>query len=108
MLPSTLPLRATPTPDPVESLRDRPDCGRPKSLASAIEPLLVGTRQAAEVCGVSEASWYRLKAAGRTPAPVKVGSRTLYRVADVKLWVALGCPDRKTFEARKDAGQIWK
>jgi hypothetical protein len=63
----------------------------------------VDTDQAAAICGVSPASWFRLKAAGKTPAPVKLGGRVLHRVEDLKLWVALGCPDRKTFEAQKSA-----
>jgi predicted DNA-binding transcriptional regulator AlpA len=71
--------------------------------SAAVEPLLVDTEQAASICGVSPASWFRLKAAGKTPAPVKLGGRVLYRVEDLKLWVALGCPDRKSFEAHKSA-----
>jgi hypothetical protein len=67
-----------------------------------MEPLLVETDQAAAMCGGSPATWFRLKSAGRTPAPVKLG-RVLYRVEDLKLWVALGCPPRKEFEARRGA-----
>jgi hypothetical protein len=79
------------------------EAARPKRLAAAIEPLLVDTDRAAAICGVSTASWFRLKSAGKTPEPVRLGGRVLYRVEDLKLWVALGCPDRKTFEARKAA-----
>jgi predicted DNA-binding transcriptional regulator AlpA len=87
--------RAPPPSDSVAPVRDRAE-------APVIEPLLVPAPEAARLCGVSEATWFRLKAAGKTPAPVKLG-RVLYRVEDLKLWVALGCPDRKTFEARKAA-----
>jgi predicted DNA-binding transcriptional regulator AlpA len=65
---------------------------------------MVDAKDAAAMCGISSATWYRHKAAGKTPAPVKLGGRVLYRVEDLTLWVALGCPDRKTFEARKAAG----
>ena len=34
----------------------------------------------ASFCGVSEASWYRLKSASRLPAPVRLGGRVLWRV----------------------------
>jgi hypothetical protein len=88
---------------PFEALRDRPDFGRPASLAAAIEPFLVPALEAARLCGVSEASWYGLKSAGKTPPEVRLGGRVLYRIEDLKLWVALGCPDRRTFEARKTA-----
>src|SRR4051812_40590779 len=86
----------------VEDVRDRPDADKPKSLAAAVEPLLVPAAEAAKLCGISEATWYRLKAAGKTPAPLKLG-RVLYRLADLRLWVEWGCCDRKTFEARKSA-----
>src|SRR5438874_2493248 len=83
-----------------EALRDRPEVGRPASLAAAVETLMVSEDEAREICGkMSRASWHRYKAAAMTPAPVRVGGRVFYRVEDLKLWVAQGCPDRKTFEA---------
>lgn len=90
-----------PATDPIAQLGNRPDAGRPVTLAAAVVPLLVGRSEAAAMTGVSQASWDRLSAAAKNPAPVKVGGRVLYRVEDLKLWVALGCPDRKTFEARR-------
>jgi hypothetical protein len=87
------------SPDPPHS---QPP-GQPPSSASPVEPLLVGTDQAAALCAVSPASWYRLKAAGKTPAPILLGGRVLYRVEDLRLWVALGCPVRKEFESRRAA-----
>lgn len=64
------------------------------------------TDRAAAICAISPATWFRLKAAGKTPAPVKLGGRVLYRLADLRLWVSLGCPPRKEFEARKAAGVV--
>jgi hypothetical protein len=57
------------------------------------------------MCGISASSWFRLKAAGKTPGAVRLGGATRYRIDDLKAWVAMGCPDRKTFEARKNAGK---
>ena len=71
--------------------------------AAPIEPLLVDTEQAAAACGIGRATWFRLKSAGKTPAPVKLGGRVLYRLADLRLWVSLGCPPRREFEARRAA-----
>ncbi|HEV3258705.1 MAG TPA: hypothetical protein VG013_17670 [Gemmataceae bacterium] len=85
------------TTDPVEDLRDRPEAGR--SEAPPIEVLLVGRKEAATLAGVSRATWDRLSAAGKTPLPLKLNARTLWRRADLQLWVALGLPDRKTFAA---------
>jgi hypothetical protein len=53
---------------------------------------------------VSEASWHRLQAAGKIPAAVAVGGRRLWRVEDLRAWVLMGCPDRRTFEARRRVG----
>jgi hypothetical protein len=51
--------------------------------STVLPPLLLTARQAAELCGVSEATWWRLHAAAKCPAPVKIGSSR--RVPTVKL-----------------------
>jgi predicted DNA-binding transcriptional regulator AlpA len=68
-----------------------------------IEPLLVPAPEAARLCGISEATWFRLKSAGNTPPEVRLGGRVLYRVEDLRLWVSWGCGTRREFEARKAA-----
>jgi predicted DNA-binding transcriptional regulator AlpA len=70
---------------------------------SGAEPLLVRAPEASRLCGVSEATWHRLRAADRTPAPLRLGSSVLWRVSDLKLFVEWGCPSRKEFEARLQA-----
>jgi predicted DNA-binding transcriptional regulator AlpA len=74
---------------------------RPPALA--VEPLMVDAGQAAALCGFHRATWYRLQSAGKTPAPVKLGARRLFRVEDLRLWVSLGCPPREEFEEHKAA-----
>jgi predicted DNA-binding transcriptional regulator AlpA len=88
---------------PLDAARERLETDRLAQPAPAAEPLLVDADRAASMCGISPASWYRLKAAGKTPGPVKLGGRVLYRVADLRVWVALGCPPRREFEVRKAA-----
>jgi predicted DNA-binding transcriptional regulator AlpA len=73
--------------------------------AAMLTPLLVPAATAALLCGRSEASWWRDHAAGRTPRPVKLGGRTLWVVSDLQSWVALRCPPRDEFEARREAGR---
>jgi predicted DNA-binding transcriptional regulator AlpA len=68
------------------------------------EPLLVPAPQAATVCGVSVASWHRLRAAGKTPAPIRLGGSVRWRLAELRDWVAAGCPPRREWEARQRAG----
>jgi predicted DNA-binding transcriptional regulator AlpA len=94
-----MPLRPEPDEEPGD-----PEAGHRQARAAAVEPLLVNTRQAAALCGIGRATWFRLKAMGKTPAPVMLAGRVLYRVEDLRLWVALGCPSRREFEARKAAG----
>ena len=67
-------------------------------------PLLLSAGQAAALCGVSRRTWWALHAAGRTPLPVRLGRRTLWRVAGpggLEAWVAAGCPPRDRWEAAR-------
>jgi predicted DNA-binding transcriptional regulator AlpA len=72
-------------------------------LTAPVEPLLLAAAEAARLCGVSEASWYRLKAAGKLPAPVKLGGRVLWRREELCRWCAAGCPDLRTWQAMENA-----
>jgi predicted DNA-binding transcriptional regulator AlpA len=71
--------------------------------ADVLQPLLVPADVAGPLCGRSEASWWRDHAAGRIPAPVKLGGRTLWRVEELRLWVEVGCPARRVWETLRRA-----
>jgi hypothetical protein len=107
MIPDSVPRLRSPDPgapaDPVEALRDHPSAGRPASLATAVEPLLVPAGVAGPMCGRSEASWWRDHAARRIPAPLKLGGRTLWRLDELRRWVEAGCPGRSAWEALRAA-----
>jgi predicted DNA-binding transcriptional regulator AlpA len=77
------------------------------AAVSAAAPMLVPHKVAARMLGVSVPSWFRLVAAGKTPAPIRLGPATVrFRVDGLHEWVRLGCPDRKRFEAiQKAAGR---
>jgi predicted DNA-binding transcriptional regulator AlpA len=66
-------------------------------------PLLLTARQAAELCGVSEATWWRLHAAAKCPAPVKIGNSTRWRVEELRAWTEANCPPRAEWEAMSAA-----
>ena len=94
-----------PVPNPAPFAPGRPAAApppdaEPRPSGAAAPPLLVGRRDAAAAAGVSVKLFDRLDAAGKTPAAVRVGGRKLYRTADLAAWVALGCPDRREFDAR--------
>ena len=80
----------------------------PITLLPAADPpnaaaLLLSADDSATLCGVSEASWWRYHSAGKVPAPVKLGGRTLWRRPDLELWIDLGCPDRAVFDVEQKA-----
>ena len=74
-------------------------------MADMPSPALLRRTDAAAYCGRSTATWDRLVSAGNTPAPVKLGRAVLFRLSDLNDWIALGCPNRKRFQAFIDAGR---
>ena len=59
-----------------------------------LEPLLISAQDAARLIGVSRSKWYQLFNEGRTPLPIKIDRRSLWRVSDLKTWVESGCKSR--------------
>lgn len=55
-------------------------------------PALLGVREAAQFCGIGRSHFSNLVATGKAPAPLRLGRRTLWRVADLEAWVSAGCP----------------
>jgi predicted DNA-binding transcriptional regulator AlpA len=71
----------------------------PPTAISSVEALLIPANVAGPMCGRSLASWWRDNAAGRTPSPVKLFGRTLWRRAELIAWVEAGCPNRQGWDA---------
>lgn len=63
--------------------------------------LLIDIRQLAALLSRSVASLERDQAAGRLPAPVRVGGSKRWRRAEIEAWVAAGCPARAAWDARR-------
>jgi predicted DNA-binding transcriptional regulator AlpA len=76
-----------------------------------LSPLLLAARQAAQLCGVSPATWWRWHAAGRCPAPLRLSPGCVrWRAEELRAWVRAGCPPRREWEARQAAqrdGRPW-
>jgi len=110
-MPDTPAVRLIPAPedepapaDSVTQLRDHAAAGRPKSLATAVEPLLVAAPEAARLCGVSRSQWWKLHSAGKVPMPVYLGSKNpRWRVQELRSWLAAGAPDRSTWQRLRGA-----
>jgi predicted DNA-binding transcriptional regulator AlpA len=63
-----------------------PDSTSNKPLATA-KPWLA--------CGISRAQWYKLASSGRTPLPVRLGTRRpVYLISELEAWLRAGAPDR--------------
>jgi len=108
------PAKGSPT-DPVAALRERPGAGRPASLAAAlhepasptpptVEALLLDAEQTAALLGISSASVYRMRSAGKLPLPVRLGGSVRWSRETLVEWVRMNCPPLKEFEARRAAG----
>ena len=90
-----------PVKDTPNSTRGRGSADRCVTAGNALEPLLVPAAVAAEMVGVSRAAWWGYHASGRCPSPVKLGGRTLWRVEELKAWVAADCPPRVKWQGMK-------
>ncbi len=71
----------------------------PRHEAVAGEALTVDAEAAARLCGISRATWFRLTAEGRTPAPLRLGRCVRWLKAEVEGWLAAGAPPRDRWEA---------
>lgn len=105
--PSTPPVSSVPEPRPsaVSPLMDRMhmrlQCERLGNDQAHPNMLLVTAKQAAAMCGKSLRTWRTWDAAGWIPRPVRIGRSTLWRVDELREWIAAGCPRRNEWEARK-------
>jgi predicted DNA-binding transcriptional regulator AlpA len=63
--------------------------------------LLVTAREAAALCGKSLRTWRTWDAAGWIPRPMRIGRSTLWRLEELREWVAAGCPRREAWEATR-------
>jgi len=77
------------------------------TLHETPHPVLLGLREVAALCGMSEASLKRMRRCGRFgPAPVAFSKRLVrYSRAEIEGWVAAGCPARKLWLERKGGGR---
>lgn len=60
---------------------------------------LLTAQAVGEALSLSRRQVFRLKSGGKLPAAVRVGGAVRWRQADIERWIALGCPERKRFEA---------
>lgn len=67
---------------------------------SADLPLVVDARRLAKLLCAGIRTVRTWDAAGKLPAPLRISGRVLWRVDEIRAWLAAGAPDRATWEAR--------
>ena len=73
-----------------------------KEPRPAVEPLALGPASAAAAIGISRDLLDSLEAQGKTPAPIKLGSRKIYNRRELQSWLDSGAPDRAAWERLKN------
>ena len=63
-------------------------------VIESIESALLDAKQAARLCGMSRAAWYKRLSSGQVPHPVKIGGLSRWRRDELSRWIAVGCPPR--------------
>ena len=81
-----LPLR-DPATDPPSRKRRRP------------LPLVVDARRLAKLLCAGVRTVRTWDAAGKLPAPIRIGGRVVWRVDEIRAWLAAGAPNRETWAA---------
>lgn len=69
-----------------------------------MEQRLLSIGAVAERLGVSPRAVSKWTAAGRLPAPVRIGRTVRWRAADIDRFVAMGCPERDIADAQATPG----
>lgn len=77
----------------------------PPAADPAGAPLVADARRLAQLlcCGLRTVRCW--DAAGKLPAPLRIGGRVVWRVGEIRDWLAAGAPDRAEWEARQAASR---
>lgn len=66
-----------------------------------LEPLTAGAVEAARLIGIGRTALLEGVAAGRIPPPLRIGRRLLWRVDELRKWIAAGAPPVVKWEYRE-------
>jgi predicted DNA-binding transcriptional regulator AlpA len=70
---------------------------------ASIEPLAVDAAGAATLLGISERHFWAQHSAGKVPRPaLRLGRAVRWSVAELRDWLAAGCPERSRWESMRD------
>lgn len=60
---------------------------------------LLTAKTLGEMLSLSKRQIFRLNSCGKLPAPIRIGGSVRWAESMITKWLAVGAPDRKTFEA---------
>jgi len=66
-------------------------------------PLVVDARRLAAMLCSGIRTVRTWDAAGKLPQPIRIGGRVVWRVEEIRAWLAAGAPDRETWTAIRAA-----
>ena len=75
------------------------------TTVSATDRLLIGAKEVARLLSIVPSTLWSWHSAGKLPAPIRLGGRTLWRRAELEAWVAAGCPSRERWETFREGAR---
>lgn len=66
---------------------------------------LLGAEALGQMLSLSKRQIFRLNSSGKIPAPIRIGGSVRWAESIIVDWLQAGAPDRKTFEAMKEAAK---
>jgi prophage regulatory protein len=76
-----------------------------KAGIAEVEPLCLGADEVAALLGIGKTLLYELDSTGKIPPPLKLGNRCVWAIAELRSWVAAGCPDRQRWQTLRRSRQ---
>ncbi|MCL2624486.1 MAG: helix-turn-helix domain-containing protein [Planctomycetaceae bacterium] len=72
-----------------------------------MQSILLNTKDAAALCGVTIKRWRTWNTLGKIPAPLRIGKNFFWKHAELVRWVEADCPARKHWntESGKKSGK---
>lgn len=65
---------------------------------------LLSAEAVGEMLSLSRRQIFRLNSCGKIPAPLRIGGAVRWSAQELSAWLAASAPERKTWEAIKNAG----
>jgi predicted DNA-binding transcriptional regulator AlpA len=67
------------------------------------DALLISAEKLAQMLDISIRTLWRLRAAGKMPAPVRLGGSVRWRAEEIQTWINRGCPEQRKSRAGSGA-----